>query len=105
MQTYHIFRNGEQFGPFSITEIKRMLASGELASDNLYWVEGMSEWETLSKAFETSAAAGPPPPPLKANSVQANPAQKNKEDRWNWAPFIILMVVTAIIKLISTLFR
>ena len=105
MQTYHILRNGEQTGPLSINKIQTMLTSGELASDDLYWVEGMSKWETLGKAFETSAAAGPPPPPIKANTVQADPAQQTKKDSWSWGPFIIFIVVTVIIKSLFILFR
>jgi hypothetical protein len=108
VQTYHILRNGKQSGPFSIHEVKTMLTSGELASNNLYWVEGMSEWETLDKAFETPAAARPsplPPPPLKANAFLTKQAQQTEDDRWKWGSFVLFVAVTGIIKLVFMLFR
>lgn len=62
-----IARGGEQFGPYTLEEVKGYLASGQLAYTDLYWMEGMSEWRPLSEYFQVvtpavaSVAAVAPP--------------------------------------------
>ena len=45
---YHVGRNGQQTGPFSIEQLKAMVERGELQPTDLVWKEGMSGWEPAS---------------------------------------------------------
>jgi hypothetical protein len=57
---YHVGRNGQQTGPFSIEQLKAMAANGELQPTDLVWKEGMAGWEpasTLPGVFSTAPSA------------------------------------------------
>jgi hypothetical protein len=59
---YHVGRNGQQTGPFSIDQLKAMAASGELNPTDLVWKEGMSGWEpasTLPGVFTSTPSSAP----------------------------------------------
>ncbi len=43
-----ISRDGQQYGPYSETDCRSHLASGQLLQDDLAWHEGLSEWKPLS---------------------------------------------------------
>ena len=69
-----------QHGPVTEAELKRLLASGEVASTSLVWRDGMGEWQPAGQMSELGAvrpavaaatlptaagvAAGPLPPPV-----------------------------------------
>jgi hypothetical protein len=95
-EEWHYSRDGQQLGPVSGDELRRMASAGELQPTDQIWKEGMPKWATASKlkglAFPAGAkksTAGPPPleqpsekPPtlsetLKAaGSLAANQAKK-----------------------------
>ena len=54
MPKVHIARNGQQIGQFTEQEIANGLASGQFLVTDLYWHEGMSSWEKLSR-FDSRA--------------------------------------------------
>lgn len=59
---YHVGRNGQQTGPFSVDQLKAMATSGELQPTDLVWKDGMAGWEpasTLPGVFGASTAAAP----------------------------------------------
>jgi len=55
-----INRGGEQHGPYTVEQVKQMLASGQLTATDLAFTEGMSEWKSLGELLaspsENSAA-------------------------------------------------
>lgn len=57
---YHIAVKGVQSGPFSVDELRRKLAAGELSADDLCWREGWAEWRPVSQIL----ASGDAPPVL-----------------------------------------
>ncbi len=42
-----VWRDGQQYGPYSIEEIKADLASGMLSGDDLGFQEGMKDWQSV----------------------------------------------------------
>lgn len=50
LETPSIFLHveGEQRGPFTLSQVQAMLRLGSIESDALYWSEGMSEWENIA---------------------------------------------------------
>jgi len=81
----HIARNGQQFGPYSLEEVRRQLAAGRMLPTDLAWKEGAPGWvplavllgETTPPAGAPPAFAGPPPPaaqPLVYNPIPTSAA-------------------------------
>jgi hypothetical protein len=74
---YHVGRNGQQNGPFSVEELRVMVARGELAPTDLVWKDGMAGWEpasTIPGLFgpEPSVTLAPQtiqPPPITHTTV------------------------------------
>ena len=54
--TYRIEREGQIFGPYSLMQLQRHLASGHVVETDLAQHEGMEEWLPVSELF-------PAPPP------------------------------------------
>ncbi len=73
MQSYHIARNGQQVGVFPESEIEAGLASGQFFPSDLYWGDGMAEWQPVSSKFR-SAAPVPAEPPSVAPLPAPEPA-------------------------------
>jgi hypothetical protein len=86
---YHVARNGQQLGTFSIEQLQAMAASGELQPADLVWKEGMAGWEPASTV--PGLFAGPPAsipatqfPPL-AQATVLPPAGVKVESYLPWA--------------------
>jgi uncharacterized protein (TIGR00266 family) len=62
---------GVQKGPFTLSELKQMLAAGDLGGDPHVYGPGMSGWEPARKRPEVASAlpASPPPPPPSGGGV------------------------------------
>ena len=58
---YHVAINGQAKGPFDITKLGEMVASGEFLPDSLVWKQGMETWE---KANAVDDLKGLFPPPI-----------------------------------------
>ncbi len=58
-----IGRGEVQKGHFKAAEVRLKLANGTLLPTDLYWIEGMAEWQPLS-------ALPPEPPPLPERSLE-----------------------------------
>ena len=60
--TYRIARNGQMYGPYTLAEVERYLASGNILLSDLAQAEGAAEWLPVSQLFPTApfgaAAAG-----------------------------------------------
>lgn len=42
---YHVAVNGRAAGPFEMSVLSQMVASGQLVADSLVWTKGMAQWE------------------------------------------------------------
>ncbi len=81
MQIY-LARNNVQAGPYSLEELNRMLAGGQVQLTDLAWHEGMSQWQPLGqltqgqRIYQPAAAAPwptPAPSPLSLEKTPASP--------------------------------
>lgn len=59
MNTY-ILRNNEQHGPYTRDVVLEMLRQQQLARADLYWQEGMAEWQPLAQLAAPLQVAGQP---------------------------------------------
>ena len=66
----HIARNGQKFGPYTVSEVNDYLGTGFLKPEDSAWHEGLSDWQPLSSIQGVHVAASrrrtPPPPPAAA---------------------------------------
>jgi hypothetical protein len=44
----YITRNGQQLGPFTDSDLREKIASGQFTPNDLGWYEGMADWQPLS---------------------------------------------------------
>jgi len=66
---YYIRRNEEKFGPYSLADLQRYLASGDIQPNDLAQAEGGEDWFPVSQIVgNVPVPAAPAPPP---NYVQA----------------------------------
>lgn len=81
--TYYISRNGETSGPYSLIDLQRYVASGEILPGDLARGEGMQNWVPLSQILGGTAAAAPVP-------AMAYPAPPDL----HWALVLLFGIVT-----------
>ena len=73
-----IHRDGQNYGPYTVDNIRQLLASGVLVSTDLALIEGAAEWTTLNLIPEITSSSPVPPPPLKTPSTSV-PAPANSK--------------------------
>lgn len=62
MAQWYYTQNGQQAGPVDEAQLRQMLSSGQVASSDLVWKDGMANWAPLSAVAEfagTAAAVTP----------------------------------------------
>jgi hypothetical protein len=69
---YHITVQGEQKGPYSLSQIQSMWESGTITSDSLYWNTEAKEWNPIKELLESQnpplpVVNEPPAPVLKVS--------------------------------------
>ena len=63
-QVYYISRDAvQQEGPFTIEEIRGMIATGQFRPEHLLWTSGMTDWSTAAGRSGIFAPEVPPPLP------------------------------------------
>lgn len=85
--TYRIARNGDLFGPYSLIEVQRYIASGRVIPTDLAQAEGMEEWLPISELF-------PAPPTHHVAPLGAQPALYPDPPDLPWWIALILGVFT-----------
>jgi hypothetical protein len=74
---YLIHRGGQQYGPYSVEELRQFVASGNILSSDMAWAQGMPGWVPVSQilggapAPPAAPAPAPAPAPASAPSYQA----------------------------------
>jgi len=66
---YHIARNGQQLGVFPEPEVQSGVADGRFSAEDLFWTEGMAEWQSLGSRFSMQV-----PQPVFSAAATAAPA-------------------------------
>jgi hypothetical protein len=65
---YHVTRNGQTYGPYTLEDLQRYVASGNVLPSDLARGEGMSEWIPVAQILGSApGSAGPMPPPAMAS--------------------------------------
>ncbi len=65
--SYHVAQNGTQLGVLSEQDIVNRLASGQLSNEDLFWTDGMADWQPLGSKFRAPSSFPPPSPAAPAS--------------------------------------
>lgn len=66
---YQISRNGQMYGPYTIDDLQRYLASGNVLASDLAKSESMQEWVPVAQLLAAGHPGGMPAPPSSAGRV------------------------------------
>ena len=55
----HISKNGQNIGQFELSEVNRMLQTGQISSNDLAWHLGMEGWVTLDNFIKSKSTISP----------------------------------------------
>ncbi|MFB2120849.1 SPFH domain-containing protein [Parapedobacter sp. 2B3] len=61
---YYVAVNGQQTGPFPLSEIQSRIAAGTIVRDTLVWTTGMAGWSAAGGVDTLDMLFGQTPPPL-----------------------------------------
>ncbi|MBV9760405.1 MAG: DUF4339 domain-containing protein [Acidobacteriaceae bacterium] len=99
--TYYIYRAGQQSGPFSLSDLQNMLASGQLSPQDYARTHDSQSWVPVSQIVNAAAAPPPVPPPgyaaPAAYGAATVPAAANFypiPPNFHWGLVLLLSVVT-----------
>lgn len=62
LSLYHVAVNGKAIGPFDISSLSQMSASGVLSASSLVWKNGMAQWEKAGTVDELKGLFSTMPP-------------------------------------------
>ena len=70
-RVYYAVLDGKQAGPFSETELARLVNDKKLSKETYVWHTGLAEWKTAENVPEIVrlAALAPPPAPLAIGGI------------------------------------
>ena len=58
MSTIYVLQDGQKTGPFTTEELEGKVEAGALSREDLFWIEGMEEWQPLASVMEIEAITG-----------------------------------------------
>ncbi len=66
---YHLAINGQQTGPFSLSQMTQMVQNGQLTAQTYVWKPGMTDWQLAASVAEVAqllnnTITSTPPPPI-----------------------------------------
>lgn len=64
VEQFHIVKNGEAAGPFTVGQISSMISNREVEGDSLVWCEGMPNWEQARSVPSLARLFKSTPPPI-----------------------------------------
>ena len=67
---YYVIMDGKSAGPFSLTELSRLIADKKVFKETYVWKPGMQQWDLAENISEvlTLVALTPPPIPQELNN-------------------------------------
>ena len=68
---YHVVLEGKPAGPFTETEMSRLIMDGKLKKDSYVWHPGMATWALVENVADVLKLVALAPPPFTVPSVTA----------------------------------
>lgn len=86
--TWFLARDGQQYGPITSLEMKKIIELGQLAETDLVWNETLTEWAPAQLAIDALTPPPPQPQPRPATELPppVNPTRPTQPDPVQSAP-------------------
>ena len=91
---YFIKRDLQEYGPYTLSELQRYVASGNVLLTDLCHSEGVSEWVPVSQVIGNIPVPAAAPAPTAASAAAAAAALYPSPPSLHWALVLLLGVVT-----------
>ncbi len=91
---YFIKRDLQEYGPYTLAELQRYVASGNVLLTDLCRSEGMSDWVPVSQVIGNIPVPAAAPAPTPASAAAAAAAQYPAPPSLHWALVLLLSIVT-----------
>jgi len=65
---YYAVLNGKQSGPYSVTELSRLIAEKKIVKETYIWKPGMQKWDLAMNVDEVLRLVALTPPPVPDNA-------------------------------------
>ncbi|HEV2619117.1 MAG TPA: GYF domain-containing protein [Acidobacteriaceae bacterium] len=91
---YHVSRNGETFGPYTLEDLQRYLASGNILPIDLAKSEDMAEWTPVSQILGAAAPVAAAYPQRGAPAYATAAAVYPDPPNLHWALVLLIGVFT-----------
>jgi hypothetical protein len=89
--TYTISRDGQEFGPYSLSDVQRYVGTGNILLTDLARAEGTTEWISVAQVVGTIAV---PPPTTIVPNAYAAASQYPDPPNLHWGLTILFAVLT-----------
>src|SRR5450631_827170 len=87
---YTVRRNEQEYGPYTLADLQRYVASGNILVSDLVKSEGMDDWVPVSQVIGNIPIPTPAAPQWTPAPVDAYPAPPGL----NWVILLVLEIVT-----------
>lgn len=81
---YYVALDGQQAGPYSVTELSDLASKGRINNNTLVWAEGFNAWTPVGQVLSLPVVSPPvpnmPPPIPQQNTYQVQPVQQQQEE-------------------------
>jgi len=91
---YFVKRDLQEYGPYTLAELQRYVASGNVLLTDLCRSEGMNDWVPVSQVIGNIPVPVAAPAPTPASVAAAAAAQYPAPPSLHWAIVLLLAVVT-----------
>ena len=91
---YLVKRDLQEYGPYTLAELQRYVASGNVLLTDLCRSEGMNDWVPVSQVIGNIPVPAAAPAPTPASVAAAAAAQYPAPPSLHWAIVLLLAVVT-----------
>ena len=91
---YLVKRDLQEYGPYTLAELQRYVASGNVLLTDLCRSEGMNDWVPVSQVIGNIPVPAAAPAPTPASAAAAAAAQYPAPPSLHWAIVLLLAVVT-----------
>jgi hypothetical protein len=66
---YFVAVNGQQTGPFNLSQLQQMVISGQFTPNTFVWKQGMQNWEEAGKLIDIQPLFSSTPPPIPSTNI------------------------------------
>ena len=67
---YYVIMDGKSVGPFSLTELSRLISEKKVLKETYVWKPGMQQWELAENISEVLRLVALTPPPIPNEAVK-----------------------------------